>query len=896
MTITASELTTGSSASVAASYATASVTPHANRLQILDVVSRRTAGAATEPTVSGDGLTWVKVTTIALDLLGGTEAQEGANGALTNPTRVVAADGSYATAALTAGQTKGERYGNLGFDAIPASATITSVVIEYLTKTTGATLAQGKARCFYKVGGVAGSNHDHAFKSYGDERATVDVTSGRSWARADLLNGTFEVALQGVSVGGAPTISFDYFKVTVGYTDSGIDYLITRWPIAPDTYYYRLTRFRALGASPTTGTLTISFGATNQDGCLWTWAELDGVDTSGTNGSGAIADTQTATCYGDTTLAFDAGDLTDINQRSFSAFFRSVSAEAALPGLLAEEVSDKYAVGMAVETNLSLIDTVGAGWATNAMGVAIGNVIQPAALYGSGPTDWPEFHLELSTADPYAPAQTWNDISDDVRQATVEWGRSNEEDDFQTGTQTYVLRNTSGDYRRSNTAGRFYGNLKKLRKVRSYLVWKGERHWLAHGQIESLTPTREANYSEVELRCNDYREQLASRFITSAAGVILVGEYDSGQVTVTTTHTAFNPRAQFKATKTPGSVSEGAGTDIQVESSNSVTSNSATRLTYDDTGKLIVQLRTDGSGNSLTTADELCYELNQAPAIFPRNVNASSGALYGTRTRSGVVQPSDPIAMVGGLPQELTGARVNRALDAVGWGPHDRLIDYGEWLIQGMAFAVTDQVAVADHLRDVGKTEYGQLFVDPLGRVVFQARSARAAAPFDTPLFTVTDTTPAAGEYRIPDGGLVPLEDSTFIHTNVSVNRANGGTYTATADAAHLLTYGTRDYAFSTLLAADADLNDLADAVLAAHQDETDRYESVTVDPWIAGTALIDLIVQATVSTRITVKESTAPGSSALESDHHIEGVRHEFTLDRPGFRWQTTYRLSPAA
>lgn len=54
-----------------------------------------------------------------------------------------------------------------------------------------------------------------------------------------------------------------------------------------------ITILRAMGASPTTGTLTITFGGVLQNGCLWSVAEFDGIDTSGTNGSGAIVQSAT---------------------------------------------------------------------------------------------------------------------------------------------------------------------------------------------------------------------------------------------------------------------------------------------------------------------------------------------------------------------------------------------------------------------------------------------------------------------------------------------------------------------------------------------------------------------------------------------------------------------------
>jgi hypothetical protein len=57
----------------------------------------------------------------------------------------------------------------------------------------------------------------------------------------------------------------------------------------------RLTVFRAMGAAPSAGAVTIAFGAVEQNGCSWSIVQATGdVDTSGTNGSGAIVQSQTA--------------------------------------------------------------------------------------------------------------------------------------------------------------------------------------------------------------------------------------------------------------------------------------------------------------------------------------------------------------------------------------------------------------------------------------------------------------------------------------------------------------------------------------------------------------------------------------------------------------------------
>lgn len=56
----------------------------------------------------------------------------------------------------------------------------------------------------------------------------------------------------------------------------------------------RLTLFRALGASPSAGTVTIDFAGQTQANGDWTIEEFDNIDTSGTNGSGAVLQSGTA--------------------------------------------------------------------------------------------------------------------------------------------------------------------------------------------------------------------------------------------------------------------------------------------------------------------------------------------------------------------------------------------------------------------------------------------------------------------------------------------------------------------------------------------------------------------------------------------------------------------------
>jgi hypothetical protein len=64
----------------------------------------------------------------------------------------------------------------------------------------------------------------------------------------------------------------------------------------------RMTVFRALGATPSAGSITASWGAVTQTSFVWTVVQCIGVDTSGTSGSGATVQSVSTAVTGATTL------------------------------------------------------------------------------------------------------------------------------------------------------------------------------------------------------------------------------------------------------------------------------------------------------------------------------------------------------------------------------------------------------------------------------------------------------------------------------------------------------------------------------------------------------------------------------------------------------------------
>lgn len=96
----------------------------------------------------------------------------------------------------------------------------------------------------------------------------------------------------------------------------------------------RCTLFRALG-TPSVGALTIDFAGQSQIRCGWSWSEASGVDTSGTNGSGAIVQSASALNNGGTVtgLTVTLGAFSSTNNATYGAIRHgTTTAQTVTPG------------------------------------------------------------------------------------------------------------------------------------------------------------------------------------------------------------------------------------------------------------------------------------------------------------------------------------------------------------------------------------------------------------------------------------------------------------------------------------------------------------------------------------------------------------------------------------
>lgn len=126
--------------------------------------------------------------------------------------------------------------------------------------------------------------------------------------------------------------------------------------IAPISALRHMTVFRAIGPG-SAGALTISLAGQTQMHCIWSISEWDGIDMSGTNGSGAIVQSNTGSATA-TSLSVSLSAFGDTANATYGMFFHA-AAEATTVGsgftsLSDTQVADGGANGdMKVEYKLS---------------------------------------------------------------------------------------------------------------------------------------------------------------------------------------------------------------------------------------------------------------------------------------------------------------------------------------------------------------------------------------------------------------------------------------------------------------------------------------------------------------------------------------------------------------
>jgi hypothetical protein len=233
-------------------------------------------------------------------------------------------------------------------------------------------------------------------------------------------------------------------------------------------------------------------------------------------------------------------------------------------------------------------------------------------------------------------------------------------------------------------------------------------------------------------------------------------------------------------------------------------------------------------------------------------------------------------SVTGATAGQSTGTRVGKILDAIGWPTGMRDIDTGQTTVQVDPGNLRTSLGA---LQTIESTEYGALYMDAFGNVVFQDRALTSSSVAGTP--TVFNDNGTGISYN---NALWKLDD-TLVFNKTSVTRV-GGTAQVATNQASIDKYFLHSYQEQNLLMeTDANALDNALAFNASRAETAIRCDAVTLDLYtdnynagILAALGLDFFDPITVTT-------TQPGSSTLSKTLQVFGVSHDIKPNA----WKTT-------
>ena len=225
---------------------------------------------------------------------------------------------------------------------------------------------------------------------------------------------------------------------------------------------------------------------------------------------------------------------------------------------------------------------------------------------------------------------------------------------------------------------------------------------------------------------------------------------------------------------------------------------------------------------------------------------------------------------------QLSGARINNLLDAIGWPSSMRDVDAGLTTMQADPGTARTSLAA---MQTVETSEYGALYVDAAGSFVFQDRSVTAGSTGATPTVFNDDGT------DISYFNAVWRLDDTLVYNSASITRT-GGTAQTAIDQPSIDKYFIHSYNQQNLLMqTDAVALDYAQAYVASRAETSIRCDAIQLDLYtdnynlgIIAALDLDYFDPVTITTN-------QPGGSTLTKTLQVFGVAQSITPNS----WKTT-------
>ena len=225
---------------------------------------------------------------------------------------------------------------------------------------------------------------------------------------------------------------------------------------------------------------------------------------------------------------------------------------------------------------------------------------------------------------------------------------------------------------------------------------------------------------------------------------------------------------------------------------------------------------------------------------------------------------------------QTTGTRIGKILDQIGWPVGMRDVDAGQTTVQADPGTLRTSLGA---MQVVTSTEYGSLYMDGFGNLVFQDRALTSSSVAGTPVVFNDDGTGISY-----NNALWKLDD-TLVFNKASITRT-GGTAQVAFNQASIDKYFLHSYQEQNLLMeTDAEALNNARAFVASRQETSIRCDAVTLDLYTANyDAGITAALGLDFFDPITVT-TTQPGSSSLTKTLQVFGVSHDI---KPS-AWKTT-------
>lgn len=235
--------------------------------------------------------------------------------------------------------------------------------------------------------------------------------------------------------------------------------------------------------------------------------------------------------------------------------------------------------------------------------------------------------------------------------------------------------------------------------------------------------------------------------------------------------------------------------------------------------------------------------------------------------------------VTGAVAGETTGARITKILDSISWPASMRDIDTGQTTVQ--ADPATQRTALSA-LQTVANTEYGAVYVDGSGDLVFQDRAYTVSSVGQTPVVFKDDGT-AIGYFDVKW-----VLDDTQVYNKATITR-QGGTVQTVIDQPSIDKYFTHSYNLTGLLMeTDAEALQYGQAFIASRQETNIRVDELTLDlfqdNYTAGTIAglgLDYFDPIDVTT-------TQPNSTTLSKTVQVFNINHQIRPDSWKVRFGT--------